>query len=238
LPYFTTQCIVLHRTDYREADRILTLFSPDRGRLDAICRGCRKPKSPLLTAAELFTLGDYVLFTGKGRQAVHSCSIIETFYPLRLDYARLSHAAVLAGACLKVIQPEDPMGHLFILLARSLRRLAFEEVCPEAVTAAFLLHFVSLQGFQPDLNHCARCGKVLGDEGACLIAPEDGACCLGCSEGASKRAWLTSAQLSWMRAVLTRGIDRAGPPPGSIPLEALLAYAEYKLETRLPTLPE
>ncbi|MGI6724795.1 MAG: DNA repair protein RecO [Christensenellales bacterium] len=237
MPYITTQCIVLHRTDYREADRILTLFSPDRGRMDAICRGCRKPKSPLLTAAELFTLGDYVLFTGRGRQMVHSCGVIETFYPLRLDYARLSHAAVLAGACLKVIQPEDPMSHLFILLARSLRRLAFEEICPEAVTAAFLLHFVSLQGFQPDLDHCARCGRALVDSGAVLLAQEDGACCLDCYKNAPQRAWLTSAQLSWLRAILTRGIDKAGLPPDSIPLQVLVDYAEYKLETRLPALP-
>ena len=50
--------IVLHTANYREADRMLTLFSPVRGRMEAIARGCRRPKSPLLNAAETFALGE------------------------------------------------------------------------------------------------------------------------------------------------------------------------------------
>ena len=72
--------IVLHTANYREADRMLTLFSPVRGRMEAIARGCRRPKSPLLNAAEIFALGDYELFEKNGRYTVVSASLIETFY--------------------------------------------------------------------------------------------------------------------------------------------------------------
>ena len=44
--------IVLHYTNYKDSDRMITLFSPQKGRLEANCRGCRKPKSPLLNAAD------------------------------------------------------------------------------------------------------------------------------------------------------------------------------------------
>ena len=50
----TTNAIVLRRADYRENDRMLTLFSPTLGRIDALARGCRRQKSPLMAASELF----------------------------------------------------------------------------------------------------------------------------------------------------------------------------------------
>ena len=145
-----------------------------------------------------------MLFTGKGKEMIQSCAVVESFYPLRLDYARLSHAALMATACLRVIQPEEEAGHLFILLARSLRRLAFEDLPVEAVTAAFLLHFVTINGFKPRLNHCSRCSRAMGEEGGYLLAEEDGICCLDCGRDAPRRSWLSAAQLSWLRAVLTR----------------------------------
>lgn len=234
MAYRSTQALVLQRSDYRDNDRILTLFSPQLGRVDALCRGCRKPKSALMAASELFTLGEYVLFTGKGKEMIQSCAVVESFYPLRLDYARLSHAALMATACLRVIQPEEEAGHLFILLARSLRRLAFEELPVEAVTAAFLLHFVTINGFKPRLNHCSRCSRAMGEEGGYLLAEEDGICCLDCGRDAPRRSWLSAAQLSWLRAVLTRGIDKAEELPEAVPLELLRQYTQAKLEARLP----
>ena len=54
----TTNAIVLRRADYRENDRMLTLFSPTLGRIDALCRGCRRQKSPLMAASELFCSGE------------------------------------------------------------------------------------------------------------------------------------------------------------------------------------
>ncbi len=234
MPYLNSQALVLHRADYRENDRMLTLFSPDLGRVDALCRGCRKPKSPLMSASELFTMGEYVLFENKGKKTVQSCAVIESFYPLRLDYERLKHANLMSSACLKAIQPEEPMGHLYILLARSLKRLAYEDTPAEAVSAAFLLHFVTINGFKPRLNHCTSCGKVMGEEGGYLLVEEDGICCLACGKAAPKRSFMPYTQLSWLRQVLTLGIDKAGELPVQVPLRLLKQYTEAKLESGLP----
>ena len=87
----TTNAIVLRRVDYRENDRMLTLFSPTLGRIDALCRGCRRQKSPLMAASELFCTGEYVLYQARERTTVVSCQITDSYYPLRVDYERLSH---------------------------------------------------------------------------------------------------------------------------------------------------
>lgn len=235
MSYRNTQAIVLSRTDWRESDRILTLISPELGRTDALCRGCRKPKSPLMAAGELFTMGEYVLFTGKGRQVVQSCQVIETFYPLRLDYLKLECAAVMAQASLFAIQPEEAQPHLYLLLARSLRRLAYQDFLPRAVLAAFLLHFAAITGVKPRLNHCVVCKKTMGEgEGGYLLPQEGGICCGSCGQQQPRRAYLAADSLSWLRQVLAHGIDKVQGLPEPLPLPQLIAYVEYQLDSRLP----
>ncbi len=97
--------IVLRRVNYRDNDRMVTLLSPSRGRIDAIIRNCRKPKSHNLNAAELFALGDYMLIETGGHMTVTSVHLIETFYPLRSDYSRLTCATWLLGLAEAAAEP-------------------------------------------------------------------------------------------------------------------------------------
>ncbi|HSK69806.1 MAG TPA: DNA repair protein RecO [Candidatus Limnocylindria bacterium] len=234
MSYRTTQAIVLSRAEWRENDRLLTLFSPEAGRLDAVCRGCRKPGNPLMAAAELFTWGEYVLFTGKGRTLVHSCQITENFYPLRLDYEKLQLASVFLQAALKVVQPEEPAQGLFILLARSLRRLAYTTLPPRAVAAAFLLHFAGVSGFAPRLDRCVRCGRDLAGEGGYLVAREGGVRCADCGAREPERLLLSAGALGWLREVAARGIDKAGELAGEVPYRLLAEYVGHHLDSELP----
>lgn len=75
--------IVLRYANYRDYDRMLTLLSPTRGKLEVLSRGCRRPKSPLLNASELFCPGDFQLYTKQERATLVSANLLETFYPLR-----------------------------------------------------------------------------------------------------------------------------------------------------------
>ena len=98
--------IVLRHADYRENDRMLTLLTP-QGRIDALARGCKRPKSPLLPASEVFTLGSYELFGSKEKFVVVSCMITDSFYPLREDFDKLACAAYMANVCEAAVQPGD-----------------------------------------------------------------------------------------------------------------------------------
>lgn len=132
----TTQAIVLRHADYREHDRMLTLLSPSMGRVEALSRGCKRPQSPLLAASEWFALGEYVLYAGKGRMTVTSCSLTDSFFPLRTDYDRLRYATYLLSIAEAAAQPGERAVELFTLLARSLMRLAYGNQDIRAVTAA------------------------------------------------------------------------------------------------------
>ena len=62
MPVLTIPALVLRRADYSDYDRMVTLFSPEMGRVDAIARGCRRPKSPLVNAVEPFTSVEFQLY--------------------------------------------------------------------------------------------------------------------------------------------------------------------------------
>ena len=82
--------IVLRYANYKDNDRMLTLLSPTRGKMEVLSRGCRRPKSPLLNASEIFALGDFQLYIKQDRATLVSANLLETFYPLRADFDRLS----------------------------------------------------------------------------------------------------------------------------------------------------
>lgn len=230
----TTQGIVLRHADYREHDRMLTLLSPNLGRVEALCRGCKRPQSPLLSASEWFALGEYVLYAGKGRMTVTSCNLTESFYPLRTDYDKLKYATYMLSLCEAAAQPNERAVEMFTLLARSLSRLCYSALSPEAVTAAFLLHFSAISGYRPRLSHCVRCGMRMEDSQIRLMDLEEGGLvCAACAETLSDVQRVSPAQVEWMREILAVGIDKSQLPSQDAPALLLSKYAEMRMEKRI-----
>ena len=234
MPSVTTQGIVLRHADYREHDRMLTLLSPSLGRVEALCRGCKRPQSPLLAASEWFALGEYVLYTGKGHMTVTSCNLTESFYPLRTDYDRLKYATYLLSVAEAAAQPGERAVELFTLLARSLSRLAYGPRDKAAVAAAFLLHFAAISGYRPRLSHCVRCGRRVEDQEIRWMDTENGGLlCPGCADSLAAAQAVSPAQVHWMRDILSRGIDQTALPDADAPGALLAGYVEERLEKKI-----
>ena len=234
MPSLITQAIVLRHADYREHDRMLTLLSPSMGRVEAVCRGCKRPQSPLLAASEWFALGAYVLYAGKGRMNVSSCNVTESFFPLRTDYERLKYATYILSVAEAAAQPGEKAVELFTLLARSLSRLAYTDKNAPAVAAAFLLHFSAISGYRPRLSHCVNCGRRLQDEEIRLMDIEEcGLLCANCQSSLRPARPVTPAQVRWMRDVLQRGIDKTDLPEADAPGAVLGEYVETRMEKPL-----
>ena len=226
--------IVLRRVNYRDNDRMVTLLSPSRGRIEAIIRNCRKPKSHNLNAAELFALGDYMVIESGGHMTVTSVHLIETFYPLRADYDRLTCGVWLLGLAEAVAEPEQEEQELFMLLLHTLSRLAFSDQPWKPLLSGFLLHFSACQGFKPRLNHCSLCGKRLGDEPPLFFDPADGGVVCGSCRRNGNQVSLSPAQLRWMRSALTAGsASWVNTADAEAPFQILRAYVESKLGRRL-----
>lgn len=222
--------IVLRYANYRDNDRMLTLLSPTRGRVEALARGCRRHRSPLLNASELFALGDYQLYMKQDKATVVAVHLIETFYPLRGDLDRLAVGVYLLNLAEAAAQPGENCQELFLLLLHTLSRLAFSAQPWKPLLAGFLLHYASAEGYKPRLEHCVGCGKRLEEGEKTFFALEaGGVCCPSCRRG--KEPPLAPEQLRWLRRALACGAsgwveDDAAFAPYSL----LRAFVEGRLE--------
>ncbi len=222
--------ILLRYANYRDNDRMLTLFSPTRGRIEALSRGCRRPRSPLMSASEQCALGDYELYERGGHLTVVSAALIETFYPLRNDFDRLTVGTYLLSAVENVIQPGVPDQELFMLLLHTLSRLAFSSQPWRPLLAGFLLHFSACEGFRPRLRHCVRCGRELTEgESIWLNAAEGGLVCRQCRVPGLPP--VSSAQARWMMKALQTGASGwVDGEDTAAPCQLLRKYVESRLD--------
>ncbi|MDR1598823.1 MAG: DNA repair protein RecO [Oscillospiraceae bacterium] len=213
MPELETSAIVLRRSNYRDWDRMLTLFSPDYGLIDAVARGIRRPSARIRTAGEPFAAGQAALVVSGGRATLSGFELTEGFYPLREDYGRLTLAAYALNACGRVIQPSAPDPELFALLLGTLGRLAYTDRDGDELLARFLLTMMRGEGIAPTVRVCAKCGKDITDDvpaaGLRVSVPEGGICCGACAPYGRR---VRAETLEWLRAAERAELDDVLPP--------------------------
>jgi DNA repair protein RecO (recombination protein O) len=173
---FKTEAVVLRSIRYSEADRILHLYSATRGRIGAIAKGVRKPRSRFGGRLEPFFRLDLVLHEGRGDlMTVTAAHTVEAHPNLRGDGPALGAAARACDAVLRLCDSEDPNPAAYNLLCRYLSILDGSESLDGAGRAdgaaglstalAFRLKLALATGFAPELGSCARCGEADGLSG-------------------------------------------------------------------------
>lgn len=145
-----TRAIVLRRTNYGEADRILQLMTPE-GRRSVMARGVRREKSKLAGGIELFAISDIVMIEGKGELGVLTSAQLVHFYNHILeDYDRLQFGyqaiKLIARASETVDEPE-----WFDMLAEILMALDAKTIALPLIEVWFYLHYASLLGHELNL---------------------------------------------------------------------------------------
>ena len=182
---FKTEAIVLRSIRYGEADRILHLYSVARGRLGAIAKGARKPRSRFGGRLEPFFRLDLVLHQGRGELAtVTAASTVDGFAHLRSSGPAIGAAARACDAVLRLLDAADPNPAAYSLLCRYLALLddPRSSAAERLHTAlAFRLKLALAAGFAPELASCARCGEaehLTGFSGAA-----GGVVCASCERG-------------------------------------------------------
>lgn len=179
---FSTPGLVVRRADYADYDRMVTLFTPEHGLLDAIARGCRRPKSPLVNAAEPFVSGEFLLYRRRDRFSVEQCQVKEGFYALRQDYERLVHGVYWLKMIEAGVARDVPARDLFLTTLTALAHLNYTDLPAAMLTLAYELHFMALSGYPPRVDACVNCGRPVAGE-ARFDARQGGVLCDRCAGG-------------------------------------------------------
>jgi DNA repair protein RecO (recombination protein O) len=156
---------------YGEADRILHLYTPERGRLSAIAKGVRKAKSRFGGRLEPFFRLDLVLYEGRGdMMTVTSVETVAAHPRLREHGGALDGAARACEAVARIFDDGEPHSGVYHLLANELALLDRDPASSGRANAlAFRLKLLLAAGFAPHLAGCASCGErehLVGFSGA------------------------------------------------------------------------
>jgi DNA repair protein RecO (recombination protein O) len=152
------QGIVLRSYPFGEADRVVVLLSPNRGKMRTVAKGVRKTKSRFGGRLEPFTHIDVVVYEGRQLDTITQVSVIDPFAHLRLDLERVMAAGTMVEAVDAVAQEGQNSHRLFLLLQRGLKALDRGGGGRDLVSA-FLLKLAGVVGVEPALTRCASCGK-------------------------------------------------------------------------------
>jgi DNA repair protein RecO (recombination protein O) len=157
--FIKTQGIVLKYTNLGEADKILTLLTRSKGKIKAIAKGCRKPKSSLLSSSELFTCSEFILYKGTSFYHITQAETKESFYNIRNELLRLSYASYFVELADTLSDEDIPSERLFVLLANVLYYLSTEEVPVGILYLAYQLKAMDISGYRPHFSKCVICGR-------------------------------------------------------------------------------
>ncbi|HEY2716368.1 MAG TPA: DNA repair protein RecO [Solirubrobacterales bacterium] len=203
-----TEAIVLRSIRYGEADRILHLYSHDRGRVGAIAKGARKPKSRFGGRLEPFFRLDLMLHEGRSDlMTVTGVTTVDGYPRLRSDGAAIGAGARACDAVLRLLDSAEPNPPAYHLLCRYLELLD-EPGNPRAaaleIALSFRLKLALVAGFAPELASCARCGEA--EHLAGFSGAAGGVVCGSCEAGSFG---LSEAAHTFMVEALAKPLSEA-----------------------------
>jgi DNA repair protein RecO (recombination protein O) len=200
---YRTEAIVLRRTSFGEADRLLTVFTPERGKLRLVAKGARKPTSRKSGHVELFSRGQFLVAVGRELDILTQAETLEPFLALREDLLRTTYAYYVAELADAFTADRDENLPLYELLSDAFGWLCTAEDLP-LFARYYELHLLGLVGYQPQLFFCGGCKKQLEPEVNSLSAAEGSVFCPKCAHDRMGASKLSVNALKVLRFLQTR----------------------------------
>lgn len=206
---YRTEAVVIRRSDFGEADRVLTLLTP-RGKRRVVAKGVRKTTSRLAGHIELFTHATMLLAVGRNLDIVTQSAIRESFDLLRADLERIGAAYYMAELVDRLTEDEDENTRAFELLVGTLRALDTTRSI-SLVLRHYELHLLDALGYRPQLHHCASCQELLSEDTRHFSPAAGGALCPRCATSdreAQRMALPTFKLLRYLQSQPVEAVER------------------------------
>jgi DNA repair protein RecO (recombination protein O) len=235
---YRDQAIVLRTQKLGEADRIITLFTREHGRIKAVAKGVRRTKSRWGARLEPASHVDLQLYSGRSLDTVTQAVSIENFGDvLSLDYQRWTVAsAILEAAERFTSQEHEPALQQYLLVVGSLKALAHETYDASLILDAYLLRSLAVAGYAPSLMNCSRCDAPGPHKYFSLVG--GGSVCNTCKPSAAPTPHPETLEL--MQQLLSGDWASAMDSDTRFRREAsglIAAYLQWHLERGLRSLP-
>jgi len=233
---YRVSAVVIRQRDLGEADRILVLYTRERGKLSAVAKGTKRLRSKLAGSLQLFSHASVQLAAGRSLEVATQARAIDFHYNLRRDLTRYVHASY-AAELLDALTDEDLSdAPVFELLVSTLGAMD-AGADPATLIRAFELKLMARLGYGPELESCVSCGATLGGERQGFSVSQGGVLCGKCLpvQGGVR---LSSAGLRALRelsALETEAVaERRLAPAAREELARLMrGFVDFRLERQL-----
>jgi DNA repair protein RecO (recombination protein O) len=176
---YRTEAVIIRRGDFGEADRLLTIITP-QGKRRVVAKGARKTTSRLAGHIELFTHATLLLAVGRNLDIITQSAILHSFDRLRGDLRRIGSAYYAAELIDRLTEEEDENRPAFALLVATLAALDASRNVDLALRF-YELHLLGYLGYRPQLYHCATCQEPLTEEADRFSLSGGGVLCPRCA---------------------------------------------------------
>jgi DNA repair protein RecO (recombination protein O) len=207
---YHTTAVILRRMDFREADRIITFFTNDFGKIKCIAKGSRRFRSKFSGKLEPFTFVRIIYF-GKENQNIYqinSCDIIRSFHKIGEDYKRLNICSYIVELIDTMFKERDPNRELLGFLL-NIFSLIEESSDIDTVLRIFEVRFLSLLGYKPVLDLCVRCNSPV-DGAIRFNLIKGGVICRDCFRNTKHEIKISQGALNFIKKSLTIDILMMG----------------------------
>ena len=157
-----TKGIVIASANSSDNDKVLTILTPDLGKISAFYRGAKKSKASALNSSEYLSFSELVLYKSPNdNYSINSAEVIELFYNLRTDIDKLNYATTISKIIYDVTDENIPAYDVLQLFLNTLYVISETDKNLDLVFCVFRIRLLAVLGFLPQVSNCVNCGAPM-----------------------------------------------------------------------------
>ncbi len=193
--------IVLSENNMGDFDKMLTILTPNVGKISCVAKGARRPRSALLAGTQMFCFGEYLMYKGTNTYHINSVEPIEVFYNIRTDLDKLKYAVHINKIIKDVTHENQNCFNILQLLLNTLYVISEIDKDLELVLSIFKLRLASILGFRPKTESCINCKQK--ENLHYFSLRDNGLKCEACSKQDKSSISMTESTLNAIKYTIT-----------------------------------
>ncbi len=180
---YTVDGVIVREAMVGDNDKMLTIITPENGRIGVMAKGARSSKSKTLAATQLYTYGNFEIYEKGDYKWLRGASVEDSFFEVRSSIEGLSLAAYLADLAYELTGEGEDSSEILRLTLNAFYAIAKKRAPLSIIKGVYELRAASHEGFRPDLSGCRHCRE--GEENLYLDVMNG---CVICSKCIQKKA--------------------------------------------------
>lgn len=149
--------IIIAENNMGDFDKMLTILTPNLGKIGCSAKGARRPKSLLLSGTQFLCFGEYLLFKGSETYTMNSCEVIEMFYNIRTDLDKLTYASYITKIINDVTTENQNSFNTLKLFLNTLYMISETDKDLDFIASIFKMRILKILGYAPNITECVSC---------------------------------------------------------------------------------